>query len=304
MKEVIKVIDLKKYYDDVKAVDGISFEVFKGEVLAILGPNGAGKTTTIEILEGLRKANSGQIYFFGERVQRIDEKIKERIGVQLQSTSFLENLTVKETIDFFGGLYQKRLPTSQLIETVSLQEKAKSLVKNLSGGQLQRLALATALVNDPEIIFLDEPTTGLDPQARMLVWENILKLKNSGKTVILTTHYMEEAEKLADRVIIIDHGKIIAKGTVEELIRLIHRESFIEFSINSPNHDEFLNMFSELRRVESSNKYVLPASNVEKNLMELMEKAKEKNIEIDNIVIRRANLEDVFLSLTGHSLRD
>jgi ABC-2 type transport system ATP-binding protein len=304
MKEVIKVIDLKKYYDDVKAVDGISFEVFKGEVLAILGPNGAGKTTTIEILEGLRKANSGQIYFFGERVQRIDEKIKERIGVQLQNTSFLENLTVKETLDFFGGLYQRRLPTSQLIEMVSLQEKAKSLVKNLSGGQLQRLALATALVNDPEIIFLDEPTTGLDPQARILIWDNILKLKNSGKTIILTTHYMEEAEKLADRVIIIDHGKIIAKGTVEELIRLINRESFIEFSVSTSNHAEFFKVFPELRKVENNNRYVLSTNNVEKTLMELLEKAKEMGIEIDNVVIRRANLEDVFLSLTGHSLRD
>jgi len=304
MEEVVRVANLKKYYGDVKAVDGISFEVFKGEILAILGPNGAGKTTTIEILEGLRNLDSGEIYFFGKKIKRIDEKIKELIGVQLQSSAFLENLTVKETIDFFRGLYRRSLPTAQLIETVSLQDKVRSRVKNLSGGQLQRLALAIALVNDPEIIFLDEPTTGLDPQARNLLWKTILELKGSGKTVILTTHYMEEAEKLADRIIIIDHGKVIAKGTVDQLIRLINKESFIEFTISTSDNKKFLDTFSEIKQIGENGKYRLPTSNVEKTLVSLLERAKETNVEIDNIVIRRANLEDVFLDLTGHSLRD
>jgi len=303
LKEVIKVVNLKKYYGDIRAVDGISFEVFDGQILAVLGPNGAGKTTTIEILEGLRKADSGEIYYFGKKVEKIDNDIKELIGVQLQSSAFFENLTVKETIDFFGGLYKKRVPTDELIEIVSLQEKSKSLVKNLSGGQLQRLAIAVALVNDPKIIFLDEPTTGLDPQARNMLWKAILDLKSLGKTIILTTHYMEEAERLADKVMIIDHGKVIAKGTVEELINLINKESIVEFSVVSEDFNNIYSLFEDCKKTGES-RFSISTDNVEKTLIDLFEKAKKNKFKVDNVVIRRANLEDVFLSLTGHSLRD
>lgn len=303
MEEVIKVINLKKYYGNVKAVDGVSFEVFNGQVLAILGPNGAGKTTTIEILEGLRKADSGEIYYFGRKVKKIDNNIKESIGIQLQNSAFFENLTVKETIDFFGRLYKKRLSTDKLIESVSLQEKAKSLVKNLSGGQLQRLAIAVALVNDPKVIFLDEPTTGLDPQARNMLWETILELKTLGKTIILTTHYMEEAERLADRVIIIDHGKVIAKGTVYELTKLIKKESVVEFGIETKTPKNIDTLFEGCKKIDE-NRFSISTNNIEKTLMDLFESAKKNGFKIDNVAIRRANLEDVFLSLTGHSLRD
>ncbi|KUK20307.1 ABC transporter ATP-binding protein, partial [Pseudothermotoga lettingae] len=234
MKAII-VKNLKKYYGAVKAVDDISFDVNQGEVVALLGPNGAGKTTTIEILEGLRKKDSGEIYYFDRKVDHIDKEIKKRIGVQLQKTAFFEYLTVQETVELFAGLYDMKVDKKtlkNLVELVSLGEKAKSRVKNLSGGQLQRLALITALVNEPEIIFLDEPTTGLDPQARRYVWQIIETLKKQGKTILLTTHYMEEAERLADRVLIMDHGKIIASGTVWQLVESLNMDSYIEFTVD------------------------------------------------------------------------
>ncbi len=196
--------------------------------MALLGPNGAGKTTTVEIIEGLREKDDGEIFYFEKKVDHIDKTVKSQIGVQLQKTAFFEYLTVYETIELFAGLYNVKVQKSdieRLMNLVALQEKAKSRVRTLSGGQLQRLALAVSLVNDPKILFLDEPTTGLDPQARRHVWEIIEQLKQEGKTIFLTTHYMEEAEKLADRVLIMDHGKIIASGTVQELIRSIEMES-------------------------------------------------------------------------------
>lgn len=301
---VIIVKDLKKYYGTTKAVDGVSFEVPQGQVVALLGPNGAGKTTTVEIIEGLRKKDEGEIYYFGEKVDQINKNVKAQIGVQLQKSAFFDYLTVYETIELFAGLYNvqaKKKDIEKLIDLVALGEKTKSRVKNLSGGQLQRLALAVALVNDPKILFLDEPTTGLDPQARRHVWEIIEQLKQKGKTIFLTTHYMEEAEKLADKVFIMDHGKIIASGTVQELIRLVKMDSYIEFSADDTQ--SLLKEISDLR-VANHDRLILPAVDVEESIHRLLNKAKQLNVSIDNIVIRRPNLEDVFLNLTGRSLRD
>lgn len=302
--DIILVKNLKKYYGTTKAVDGVSFEVSEGQVVALLGPNGAGKTTTVEIIEGLRKKDDGEIYYFGRKINQIDKSVKAQIGVQLQKTAFFEYLTVYETIELFAGLYNiqvKKSDIERLIDLAALQEKAKSKVKNLSGGQLQRLALAIALVNDPKIVFLDEPTTGLDPQARRHVWELIEQLKQKGKTIFLTTHYMEEAEKLADKVFIMDHGKIIASGTVQELVRLINMDSYIEFS--TTNSQVLLKEIANLR-VVNHERLVLPVADVEESIHMLLNKAKQLNINIDNVIIRRPNLEDVFLNLTGRSLRD
>ncbi|AEH50452.1 ABC transporter ATP-binding protein [Pseudothermotoga thermarum] len=302
--KVIAVKELKKYYGQVKAVDGISFEVEEGTVVAMLGPNGAGKTTTIEILEGLRKKDSGEIYYFGKKVEEIDETIKQMIGVQLQKTAFFEYLTVYETLELFAALYNKKVDKQRiksLIELVALEEKAKAKIKELSGGQLQRLSLAVALVNDPKIVFLDEPTTGLDPQARRHVWQIVEDLRKSGKTIFLTTHYMEEAEKLADHVLIMDHGKIIAEGTVDQLINSLDMESYVEFWTDQP---EKLLEKLEGTVLLNHDKLQIPAKNVEEVLHKLFDLSKTLQLKIDNIVIRRSNLEDVFLKLTGRLLRD
>ncbi|MBM7558398.1 ABC transporter ATP-binding protein [Marinitoga litoralis] len=299
MNNIIEVKNLKKYYGNVKAVDGISFSVKKNEIFSLLGPNGAGKTTTLEIIEGLRKMDDGEIIYFDKYNSPEDFYIKERIGVQLQSSSFLDNLTVLETLKMFSGLYKKSYDVQKLISKFSLDEKKNSKVKELSGGQKQRLAIAVALVNDPEIVFLDEPTTGLDPQARHMIWDLILELKNEGKTIILTTHYMEEAEYLSDTIHIIDKGKIIAKGTVEELIRSLKKESVIIFQTNNPELFK-----SNFNGIILDDKIEISTNDLEKTLFEILEFSKKNEISVDNIVIRKPNLEDVFLSLTGHSLRE
>lgn len=300
MEKVIEIKNLKKYYKGVKAVDGVSLSVEKGKIIAILGPNGAGKTTTVETLEGLREATSGEIFYFGKKVKKITQNIKEKIGVQLQSNSFFENLTVKEIIKAFGGLYEKSIPVVTLLDRFKLEEKKNSKIKNLSGGQLQRVALAVSVVNDPEIVFLDEPTTGLDPQARRNLWEEIENLKNDGKTIILTTHYMEEAEKLADKIYIFDMGKVIAEGTMNSLIDSLNMSSVIEFETEDTT--KLKSVFSNIKKIDD--KYEIETDNVEEDLIKLMDFSKNENLIINNIFIRKPNLEDVFLHLTGRSLRE
>lgn len=290
--KIVEVKNLKKYYKDVEAVDGISFDIEEGSIFALLGPNGAGKTTTVEILEGLRKKDSGEVKLFGETVDDIPKEMKKRIGVQLQKSAFFNYLTVGETLSLFRELYGRGYRVREISEIVHLVDKEKSLVKNLSGGQLQRLALGVALINDPELIFLDEPTTGLDPQARRMVWGIIKDLKDKGKTIFLTTHYMEEAEYLADVVCIIDHGKIVEMGRPEEIIRRSGLKTVIEME----TIEDFVVEGAEKL---DANKYRLIVNDPERVLPEILKSGK-----VSNVMIRKPNLEDVFLKLTGHSLRD
>jgi ABC-2 type transport system ATP-binding protein len=218
MQHIIEVKNLTKRYGDFVAVDDISFVVKLGEVFGILGPNGAGKTTTLEIIEGLKRPTSGQVRVDGLNVEQEPHKVKEIIGVQLQASTFFEGLTLVELIDTFAAMYNRKVDAMQLLEEVQLTDKAKNQVKELSGGQKQRLSIAIGLVNDPKVLFLDEPTTGLDPQARRHLWELVQSIKQKGTTVVLTTHYMDEAEVLCDRVAIMDSGKIIALDTPAKLI--------------------------------------------------------------------------------------
>ncbi|MGC9139631.1 ATP-binding cassette domain-containing protein [Athalassotoga sp.] len=301
---ILEVEDLKKYYFDVKAVDGISFKVLKGEVFALLGPNGAGKTTTLEILEGLKDYDSGKIRLFGEEIRRkIPRRLRERIGVILQENNFVDHLKTIEILKMFRSLYPKGLDIKDILKEISLEDKANAKVEKLSGGQRQRLAIGTALVGDPELIFMDEPTTGLDPQARRNVWEMIEKLREKGKTVFLTTDYMEEAEYLADYIYVMDHGKIIAKGSAEELISSFGGEKIIEIDLDSKDLDlSFLSEFQKTK-VEDS-KIIIVTSYLPADMKKALDLFEERSIKIDDIIVRRPNLEDVFLNLTGRKLRD
>jgi ABC-2 type transport system ATP-binding protein len=305
-KFIVEVEDLRKTYGNVKAVDGVSFKIKQGSIFTLLGPNGAGKTTTLEIIEGLRTPDSGKITIFGKIVDRIGREEKELIGVSLQETNLISHLTVRETLSMFRSFYKRGLNVDDVLDFVSLKEKEKSYVEKLSGGQRQRLAIGLAIINDPLLLFLDEPTTGLDPQARRSVWDLLLKLKAQGKTIVLTTHYMEEAEFLADWVCIMDHGKVIAEGTPEDLIRSIGGESIIEVDVEEDH--EFLDDLNKVGLNYVFNpkhrRLVIKTNNVLESIERLLKIAKEKGIKVRNEIIRQPNLEDVFLTLTGRQLRE
>ena len=302
---VIRVTDLKKHYGDVRAVDGVSFEVARGEVFGMLGPNGAGKTTTIEVLEGLREPDSGNVDVLGLDVCKHPESIKQRIGVQLQSVSLYPRLTVAELLDLFGSFFSHRMPTKQLIDAVDLGERANARSMDLSGGQQQRLSIALALVNDPELVFLDEPTTGLDPQARRSLWDLVKGLQAKGKSVMLTTHYMEEATELCDRVAIMDHGRILEMGTVPELIGRRFKERAVFFDSTPKLPAERLGKLGGVTRAaQEDGQTVLYSNAVPDTIGGLLAMADELNAEPHNLGIRQATLEDVFLDLTGRALRD
>ena len=241
---IIQVKDLVKKYDDFEAVEGISFEVMQGEIFGLLGPNGAGKTTTLEILETLRKKTSGEVWLDGKNLDKDPQAIKNVIGVQLQAAGYYPNLNLKQIIDLFSGLYNRETDAMAMLDTVNLRDKAKSKFKDLSGGQKQRFSIATTLINEPKVIFLAEPTTGLDPQARRNLWELIKQLRERGATVVITTHYMDEAEELCERVAIIDSGKIIALSTPAELIDKLLATGFKRpKAVKEANlEDVFLNM--------------------------------------------------------------
>ena len=304
-ESVIRVADLRRYYGDVKAVDGVSFEVARGEVFGMLGPNGAGKTTTIEVLEGLRAPDSGTVEVLGLDVERHAESIKQRIGVQLQSVSLYPRLTVTELLDLFGSFFSHRVPTKELIDAVDLGERAKAWSMNLSGGQQQRLSIALALVNDPEVVFLDEPTTGLDPQARRSLWDLVKGLKARGKTVMLTTHYMEEATELCDRVAIMDHGHILELGAVGDLIGRRFRERAVFFDSNPQlPAAQLAHLRGVTRTAQEDGQTVLYSEDVANTIGALLAAAEGLRVEPANLGIRHATLEDVFLDLTGRALRD
>lgn len=301
----IEVSGLVKRYGELVAVDGVSFAVERGEVFGLLGPNGAGKTTTVEIVEGLRNPDAGAVTVLGIDVTRHPQEIKERIGVQLQTSSLFESLTVWEILDLFGSFYRKRLHPDGLVSLLNLEEKRNTLVKNLSGGQQQRLSVALALVNDPEVIFLDEPTTGLDPQARRALWEVIEQLKGRDRAVLLTTHQMEEAERLCDRVAIMDHGHILAMNKPRDLVKTYFEEVAIEFEANGHvdvNALRSLEGVSGVHEVEGI--VTVYSTDVPGTLSVLLSSASREEWQLANIHVRTATLEDVFLKLTGRRIRE
>jgi len=300
---VLMIRELYKSYRDVKAVKGISFEVYEHEIFGMVGPNGAGKTTTLEMIEGLRKPDSGEIFLDGLNVKKNLKKIKEIIGIQLQSTAVFEKLTVYETLELFGSFYSKSKSPEELLELINMRDKINARTEGLSGGQMQRLSIALALVNDPKILFLDEPTTGLDPQARHNIWEIITDLSRLDKTIILTTHYMEEAEQLCDRVAVMDHGKIIALDSPKKLIRNLSKSTAIEFQCESELDIGKLKMLPSILDVKTDDDtYIIYASDLQSSLSALRENI-ERN-ECSNLQVRNATLEDVFLELTGRRVRE
>jgi ABC-2 type transport system ATP-binding protein len=304
---VIAVRNLVKKYPDVKAVDGISFDTYHGEVFGLVGPNGAGKTTLIEMIEGLRTPDSGSITVLGLDPVRDATSVKERIGVQLQTTSIQPNITVIEAIKLFASVYRRPLANpEQLLTTLSLEEKAGSRFSRLSGGQKQRVAIALALVNDPELVFLDEVSTGLDPQARRNMWALVEQIRDQGKTVFLTTHYMEEAETLCDRVGIIDHGRLIALDTPRNLVSSLGADSKVLFTVDDRDVPvSAFETFPEVGRAEKlENGYVLYTKDDSATLGKLVRLSDNLGFRFANIRTEVPNMDDVFLTLTGRELRE
>jgi ABC-2 type transport system ATP-binding protein len=311
MNAVIRCRNLTKTYPGrppVEAVRGLDLEVHTGECFGLLGPNGAGKTTTIEILEGLLQATSGEVEVLGRRWGNQDEEIRQRIGISLQETRLSEKLTVRETITLFRSFYRQGFAPDQALGMVSLQEKATARIGKLSGGQKQRLAIACALVGKPELVFLDEPTTGLDPQSRRQLWDIIRDLRRQGRSILLTTHYMEEAERLCDRVAIVDHGQVIALGSPESLIAQLGGDQVIEFSLDNVEATPSPDQFSVLPGVQSAamddQAIVLRVTQLHHVLPAVLDRVRQTGGSMARLTTRHASLEDVFVQLTGRHLRD
>ena len=307
--EAVSVEGLIKNYSSVRAVDGIDFDVEAGEIFGMLGPNGAGKTTTIECIEGLRKPDGGRVRVLGLDPQGEGYELRERIGVQLQATALYERIRVREALRLFASFYRARSHWAEewgkLIEPLGLADKLNSYYHTLSGGQKQRLHIALALVHDPEIIFLDELTTGLDPQARRAMWQLIKEIRDQGKTIFLTTHYMEEAEQLCDRVAILDQGRILALDSPARLIASLGGENRILFTLESQPNVDCLQEIPHVSRVEHIDSQVaLYSSQSSKVLLELIKRADSNGWSLQDVHVQRATLEDVFLSLTGRALRE
>lgn len=302
----IRCTSLVKRFGEVTAVDGIDLEVRCGECFGILGPNGAGKTTTLEILEGIQSQDSGVVQILGRFwLGRNDGELRERIGIQLQEARFAEKLTVSETVRLFRSFYRKGRDPEEVIALLELSEKRCTRVGKLSGGQKQRLALACALVGDPELLFLDEPTTGLDPQARLGIWELMGELRSRGVTLLLTTHYMEEAARLCDRVAILDRGRILALDSPARLISSLGSDQVIELRLDGEVETE---EFSGLPHVVSVNRrngdFLLTVSSAARVLPALMAALDLRGVRVDSVTVHPVTLEDVFLKLTGRRLRD
>ena len=307
-KAALRVRQLRKTYKDVVAVDHLDLEVRPAECFGLLGPNGAGKTTTIEICEGLTAADSGEVEVLGLHWPADAAALRQRLGIQLQETQLAEKLTVLETIRLFRSFFRQGPQAAEVIALVQLEEKAKSRVGNLSGGQKQRLALACALVGNPDFLFLDEPTTGLDPQARRQLWELIERFKLAGRTILLTTHYMDEAERLCDRVAIMDHGKVIALGTPRELIASVCADHLVEFSAGARSHAVDLAALSALdgiRDVHRDNGNVrMQVTELHRAVPALLAELGRQSVPLTELRTHSATLEDVFVTLTGRHLRD
>jgi ABC-2 type transport system ATP-binding protein len=300
---------LVKRYGPVVAVDGLDLEVRRGECFGMLGPNGAGKTTTVEILEGLNRPDAGEVKVLGEAWRGDGRALRARIGVQLQETKFPDKLTVGEVLTLFRSFYPRGLTVRAALELVALQEKETAQVRHLSGGQKQRLSLAVALVGDPELLFLDEPTTGLDPQSRRQTWDIVLGLKARGRTVLLTTHYMEEAARLCERVAIVDHGKVIDLGTPRGLIASLGAEHVVEFAVEDDAVEristEVLAGLPSVERVaREGGSCRLTVREVHRAVPALLSVLAERGTEPTQLTTHHATLEDVFVARTGRSLRD
>ena len=304
-ESIIQVEDLYKSYGDVKAVRGVSFAVEEGEVFGLLGPNGAGKTSTVEILEGLRAPDGGLVRVCGLDPEKSGAEFKERIGAVLQSTSLPDKLRVKEALELFAHFYRRRADANELLKRFQLDEKRDAFYGHLSGGQKQRLALAMALVNDPQVVFLDEPTAGLDPQVRREIYDIIEQLKREKKTILLTTHYIEEAERLCDRVAIVDYGRVIALGTPRQLKQGAAGTTRIEVRVARSMGD---GRFARLEGVsdcrEFDGAYVLHSSRPPQTIVALVKELEAEHNELQGLEMFSPSLEDVFIELTGRRLRD
>ncbi|WP_226641519.1 ABC transporter ATP-binding protein [Mesobacillus subterraneus] len=304
-ESIVDVKGLKKQYGSFTAVKGVSFQVEKGEIFGLLGPNGAGKTTTIEMLVGLRKPDEGTAILSGYDVIKEVNKVKEVIGVQLQSTSLFELLKVDEILHLYGSFYPTHVDINGLIGDMLLTEKRKDRIKGLSGGQKQRLAIALALIHDPDVIFLDEPTTGLDPQARRTLWDIVLRLKERGKTIILSTHYMDEAHVLCDRIGIMDQGELIALDTPQNLVKKLQSTSSVEFHLSNPPEQDWFMKMDGVEEVSIKDNFVqLYTDDVQVTLTALIHASAEHQFKIEDLQTRSATLEDVFIHMTGRSIRE
>jgi ABC-2 type transport system ATP-binding protein len=301
------ISQLRKSYGDVVAVDGLDLEVRPGECFGLLGPNGAGKTTTIEICEGLTPPDAGEVVILGRRWGHDDRSLRELLGISLQETQFAEKLTVTETVRLFRSFYRRGPLADEVIDLVQLGEKARARVGQLSGGQRQRLALACALVGDPELLFLDEPTTGLDPQSRRQLWDIIERFRAAGRSILLTTHYMEEAERLCERVAIVDHGRIIAMGTPRELIASLGAEHVLEFAVADGTRLDAAALAGVLGLgdpIRQDGTWRLQVSELHEAMPTLLGELRRQGVRLSELRTHSATLEDVFVTLTGRQLRD
>jgi ABC-2 type transport system ATP-binding protein len=302
--QVITVDNLRKAYGDVRAVDGVSFEIRPAEIFGMVGPNGAGKTTTIECLEGLRRPDSGKVHVLGLDPQRQGYELRQRIGVQLQEGSLPDRLRVGEAMEIFASFYRKPVEWRPLIELLGLADKFKTAFGKLSGGQKRRLLIGLALVNDPQLVFLDELTTGLDPQARRAMWDMVKSIRDRGQTVFLTTHYMEEAEHLCDRVAIIDHGKIVALDSPQNLIAALDAENRVVFSVKEKIDEAAFRKIPGVTRVDQSQDRVIIYGKGDGLLVRIVMALETGYIRFRDLRTEQPNLDDVFIALTGKEMRD
>lgn len=307
MDTAIRVEGLVKRYGSFTAVDQVSFTVNRGEIFGILGPNGAGKTTTLEVIEGLLAPTEGEVTVLGLDVLKRHNEVKARIGVQLQSSAYFDYLSLKEILSLMGSFYPKRIEPQTLLEQVGLLDKSGSYVKHLSGGQVQRFTVAASLINDPELLFLDEPTTGLDPQARRNIWGLIREIHQRGVTVVLTTHYMEEAEELCDRLAIMDGGSLKAVDTPRNLVGRLQAAYTVKLAMDNPlTEDQMASLNGSVEFVQEldGNSYLLRLKSGPSSLGKVLDEMVRSDINLERLEIAPVTLEDVFLELTGNELRD